>query len=123
MTAHVQRTLESVGQFVRTMLAHRDRYPGDAMLVTYEALQDDPAPVVSALFRFLGVSDAPDIVARCIRQASFEAMGGRPAGQEQDRAFFRKGIKGDWRTTLTPELNEMILHHAGWMFPIFGWQP
>ena len=123
LTAHVQRTIESVGQFIRTMLAHRDRYPGDAMLVTYEDLQDDPESIVAGLFRFLGVSDSPDIVAHCIRQASFEVMSGRPPGQAQDRAFFRKGIKGDWRTTLTPELNEMILRHTGWMFPVFGWQP
>lgn len=123
LTAHIRRSVGSVGQFTRTMLNHRERYPNDATIVTYEDLLDNPEPVVSGLFRFLGVTDAPDIVARCIRDTSFAAISGRPAGVEDSRGFFRKGVKGDWVTTMTAEQNDMILREVGWMFPVFGWQP
>lgn len=121
-SAYIHRAIGSFVQFGRTMLDHRAHYPNDATIVTYEDLQDRPEPVVAALFRFLGVTDAPDIVAQCVRGASFAVMSGRPAGVEDSRAFFRKGVTGDWTSTLPPELNNLILQEAGWMFPIFGWQ-
>ena len=49
--------------------------------------------------------------------------GGRPAGEERSGAFFRKGIAGDWATTLTPELSAAVVKQIGWMFAEFGWQP
>jgi hypothetical protein len=30
---------------------------------------------------------------------------------------------GGWMSTLTPEMNELILRELGWMFPVFGWKP
>jgi hypothetical protein len=105
------------------MLDLCERYPNDAIIVIYEDLIRSPEPVLAAAFRFLGVTDAPDIVAHCISQASFTAMtGGRPAGTERNGSFFRKGVAGDWISTLTPEMNKLILHELGWMFPHFGWQ-
>jgi hypothetical protein len=122
LTAHIERSVASVGRFVQTMLNHRERYPNDATIVTYEALLDSPDPIVAGLFRFLGVADAPDIVAHCVQQASFAAVSGRPAGVEDSRGFFRKGVKGDWVTAMTPDQSNRILAEVGWMFPIFGWQ-
>jgi len=48
---------------------------------------------------------------------------GRPPGVAQDGSFFRKGVVGDWRSTVTPEINDMILRELGWMFSHFGWMP
>jgi hypothetical protein len=105
------------------MLDLCERYPDDAMIVTYEDLLRLPEPVLVAVFRFLVVTDAPDVVAHCISQASFAAMsGGRSAGSERSGSFFRKSVAGDWISTLTPEMNELILHELGWMFPHFGRQ-
>lgn len=122
-SAFIRRSVAAVGDFLRKMLDVRDRYPNDATIVTYEDLQRAPAPVLAETFRFLGVTGAPDIIARCVAQAGFAAMsGGRAAGVERSGSFFRKGIAGDWITALTPEMNEFVLHDLGWMFPHFGWQ-
>jgi hypothetical protein len=63
------------------MLDVRERYSNDATIVTYEDLLRSPGPILAETFRFLGVTDAPDIVARCIGQASFMAMSGGQPGR------------------------------------------
>jgi hypothetical protein len=121
--AHVRRSTATLGQFVRAMLGLRERYPNDTTIIVYEDLLRSPEPILAKTFRLLGVTDTPDIVARCIGQASFTAMsGGRPAGVERSGSFFRKGVAGDWMSTLTPAMHELILRELGWMFPHFGWQ-
>lgn len=123
MNAFVRQAVGVVADFLRKMLALRERYPKDATIVTYEQLLVSPEPILAELFRFLGVSDAPDIVASCVEQTRFVAMsGGRAAGVERRRSFFRKGVAGDWRTTLTPALNDIVLREAASLFPKFGWE-
>ena len=119
----LRSALPSLAEGARTMLALAERYPADSVLCTYEALLTDPAPVVARLFRLLGVADAPGAVADCLARTDFAtATGGRPRGVEQRGAFFRKGVAGDWRSTLTPEMNELVLRELGWMYPLFGWE-
>jgi hypothetical protein len=123
LAAFIRRSVGACGDFLRKMLELRDRYPDDATVVTYESLLGSPEPVLRSVFRFLGVSDAAEVVARCIDGGRFAAMtGGRPAGVERSGSFFRKGVAGDWRTTLTPGLNDLVLGELGWMFPAFGWE-
>ena len=86
-------------------------------------LRRTPELVVSNMFRFLSVSDAAAVVADCVAGTAFAAQtGGRPAGVAQDGAFLRNGVAGDWRATLTPAMNELILSELGWMFPHFDWR-
>jgi hypothetical protein len=120
--AFIRLALPSLDQGARTTLDLAARYPADFMTVTYESLRRTPQLVVSNMFRFLSVSDASDIVADCVARTSFAAQtGGREAGTEQSGAFFRKGIAGDWKSTLSPEMNELVLRELGWAFPHFGW--
>jgi len=122
--ALIRQALPSLQQGARSMLALTDRYPSDCIVVTYERMSDATAMIAARLFRFLGVSDRDDVVRECVARTSFAALsGGRPAGVAQDGSFFRKGVVGDWRSTITPEMNEMILRELGWMFPRFGWEP
>jgi hypothetical protein len=123
LLAFIRRSVGACGDFLRKMLELRERYPNDTTIVTYEDLLRTPEPALRETFRFLGVSDAPDLVALCIEGARFAAMtGGRPAGVERIGSFFRKGVAGDWRSTLTPALNELVLRELGGMFPAFGWE-
>ncbi len=121
--AFIRSALPSLGEGARAMIAFGERHPSDCMTVTYEELRRSPAPIAAGLFRFLGVSDQNDVVEDCLARTSFAVMtGGRPAGEQQNGSFFRKGTVGDWKSTLTPEMNEMVLRELGWMFPHFGWQ-
>jgi len=122
--AFIRRVLPMADEWMRTMLAHKERYPDSYRIVTYEALLQAPGPMLAQLFRFLGVTDRADIVADCVARTTFERLsGGRPAGVERNGSFFRKGVAGDWPSTLTPEMNEIVLRALGWSFPHFGWQP
>jgi len=122
--AFIASAIPSLDQGARTMLALATQFPSDCMIVTYENMREAPAPVAAQLFRFLGVSDGDDVVADCVARTSFAALsGGRTSGVAQDGSFFRKGVVGDWRSTLTPAMNETILRELGWMFPNFGWVP
>jgi len=121
--AFIRLALPSLDQGSRAIRDIAARYPADVMTVTYEALCRMPEPVVGQLFRFLGVSDASAVVADCLNRTAFAAQtGGRPEGIEQRGAFLRKGVAGDWHSTLTPEMNQLILSVLGWTFPHFGWQ-
>jgi hypothetical protein len=122
-TAFIRSAFLSLNQGARTMLALMEQFPSDCLIVTYERMSETPAPIAARLFRFLGVADGDTIVADCVARTSFAALsGGRSAGVGQDGSFFRKGVVGDWKSTLTPEMNQMVLRELGWMFPYFGWQ-
>jgi Sulfotransferase family len=118
----IRQAVGAVGQFTSGLLSLRQRYPADVLIVTYEALLSDPETTVGALYRFLGAADSPAIVADSIARTSFAAMSGRPAGVEDNSAFMRKGVAGDWRVHLTPEMNELILGQLGPLFAQFGWE-
>jgi len=122
-TAFIARALPSINEGVRALLALSARYPDDVTLITYEALSQDPEPVLSLVFRRLGVDDALETVARCVEAAAFERQSGRPAGMGADGAFHRKGVVGDWPSTFGADDADRILQAAGWMFPHFGWSP
>ena len=120
----LRHAFPSLSRGTRMMLEYREQYPDHAMIVTYESLFFAADSVAEVLFRFLGVVGTPDIVADCVERTQFAAMsGGRAPGEEKRESFFRKGIVGGWMSTLTPEMNELILRELGWMFPVFGWKP
>jgi hypothetical protein len=120
--AFIRLALPSLDQGARAMIDLAAQYPADVMTITYERLRRTPELVTANMFRFLSVSDAAAVVADCVAGTAFAAQtGGRPAGVAQDGAFLRKGVAGDWRSTLTPAMNELILSVLGWMFPHFDW--
>jgi hypothetical protein len=120
----LRRAFPSLLRGTRLILDYQQSYPQDVKIVRYETMLSDAASVAAELYRFLEVSDAPELVARCVRKTSFAAMsGGRAAGMEDRGSFFRKGVAGGWRSTLTPDMNDLILEELGWMFPLFGWEP
>lgn len=116
--------LPSVHAGTQATLAAMQHYPSDCLVITYEAMLRDTADMAGRLYRFLGVSDDPQLVAQCVERTNFTALsGGRRRGDAQDGSFFRKGVAGDWRATFSDEMNAIILRDVGWTFPHFGWEP
>jgi hypothetical protein len=74
--------------------------PEQCLELRYEDLSVSPDDVLARTFRFLGVSDAPDIVDAAKESASFEKWAGRKPGDEDKTSFFRKGLVGDWKGSL-----------------------
>jgi hypothetical protein len=121
-TAFIAAALPSISQGARATLDFVQRHPAQSIIATYEELLRDGAPLVARLFRLIGVSDREDIVRTCLERSSFATItGGRSPGIEQSGSFHRKGVAGDWKSNLTPEMNAMILNELGWMYPKFGW--
>ena len=121
-TDFIRTALPSLAEGARIMLAFGEQHPGAYRMVTYERLREDPEPAVADLFRFLGLSSNVETVRACLAETSFvAATGGRPPGIAENGAFLRKGVVGDWRSTLTPAMNDLVLQELGWMFPYFGW--
>jgi len=123
-TAFIESALPSLALGARAMMEFAERHPSHYKQITYEELCRTPTSVLSNLLRFLGVADTDEIVARCLRTTSFAALsGGRAPGEVQNGSFFRKGVVGDWPSTLTPQMNQLVLRELGWMYPHFGWKP
>ncbi|HUB16646.1 MAG TPA: sulfotransferase [Acetobacteraceae bacterium] len=121
--AFIRMALPSLGAGARDMLALTERHPADCLLITYEQMLRAPVAMAGRMFRCLGVTDDDDVVAQCVARTSFATLSrGRPAGEAANGAFFRKGVAGDWRSTLTDEMNAVIVQELGWMFPHFGWE-
>jgi hypothetical protein len=122
--AFIRLAAPSMNKGARATLALLEQHPADCTMITYERMRADPAQAAHHLFGFLGVSSETKVVDDAVAKSSFAAMsGGRAAGTTQNGSFFRKGVVGDWRLTLTPEMNDLIMREMGWMFPHFGWKP
>jgi hypothetical protein len=118
----VEHALPQIDLGLRAMVELRRMFGDDCLLVTYERLIDSPHSVVAEMFRFIGVSDAPDLVARCVADTQFEAFtGGRQPGDIREGSFFRRGISGGWRSDLAPELGELAARNLAWAYAYFGW--
>jgi hypothetical protein len=119
----IRNALPSLNQGAVAMMALAQEFPADYAMVTYETLLENPATALARLFGFLGVSDDAQVVSDCLAQTSFSSQtGGRSNGVVQNGAFLRSGLAGDWHSTLTAEMNDMVLEKLGWMFPHFGWK-
>jgi hypothetical protein len=100
-----------VFQRVAAYAGHR---PGKVAYTRYEDLLADPAGELSRLFDFLGVSSTPDLLADIVARSSFEAFsGGRRPGEESTASFYRKGVAGDWRNTLSEKARAHVAEICG----------
>jgi hypothetical protein len=122
--AFIRLAAPSMNKGARAILTLLEQHPKDCMMVTYEGMRADPVPATQQMFGFLGVSNDKKVADEAVAKSSFAAMsGGRSTGTTQNGSFFRKGVVGDWHSTLTPEMNDIIMREMGWMFPHFGWKP
>lgn len=76
----------------------------------YEQLLASPAEVMTELFKTLGVPNQFDLVSKCVTASEFSTLsGGRKPGEDETQSFFRKGVAGDWKNHMSPDLGQKIL--------------
>ncbi|KAL3650391.1 hypothetical protein CASFOL_006794 [Castilleja foliolosa] len=102
--------------------------PHKVMFVKYEELKSDSKGQVSKIAKFLGrpfedESDVDEVLWRC----SLERLKGLEVNKSgsillnvPNSSFFRKGEVGDWKTYLTPEMEERVNEISRHKFEPFG---
>lgn len=90
--------------------------------VRYEDHLAQPHETLDRLFRFLGVSTAPDVVGSVVEANSFEKVSGRARGEESPVAFLRKGVVGDWEEVFTERDKRIFKEEAGELLVRHGYE-
>lgn len=95
--------------------------------IKYEDMLSDPVARFGATARFLGFDASPDKIAAAVNAVRFEHLRAaeeangfdeRPLGMER---FFRRGIAGGWRDSLTPAQIARIEFDHGTMMRRLGY--
>jgi len=86
--------------------------PG-VVTVRYERMIFDPAGELQRVLGEHGRSVAPSRIAQALDVNSMVSVTGRQPGQEDEGAFIRKGVVGDWRSSFSDESCEMFASQAG----------
>lgn len=90
--------------------------------VTFEGLLADPVnEMVQALRAASGEEPRRDLVELAVQRHDFSNSAGRSSGEEDRRAFRRKGASGDWRNHFTREAGEVFDSYAGDELVEFGY--
>uniref|UniRef100_A0ACD5VD65 Uncharacterized protein n=1 Tax=Avena sativa TaxID=4498 RepID=A0ACD5VD65_AVESA len=97
--------------------------PETVMFLRYEEMLADPVGAVRELARFLGVpftaaEEEAGSPAEIVKLCSIDTMRGLEANSKGEsggkfikfphQSFFRKGVAGDWRNHMTPEMARRI---------------
>lgn len=97
------------------------RHPELYCEVSYERLLQAPEPEIVSVCRLLQVDDSPAAVQAALDGASFEKLTGRARGEEDKKAFVRKGEAGDWQNyfderslKVFDEASENLRHQLGY---------
>jgi hypothetical protein len=100
----------------------RRDFPNRTHDIRYEDLINDFAPTVASLMRFFGTAHDPATIETLRETTDFKRLsGGRPQGQEDDSSYFRKGVAGDWRETLSPAQVTKIADICGAQLDAYGY--
>lgn len=81
--------------------------------IRYEDLLLDSIPTMTSVFTFIGVPTDRAEVECVVDQNRFDKLAqGREAGNEDRTSFFRKGVSGDYKNHLTPEIWKEVTRDA-----------
>jgi hypothetical protein len=82
--------------------AARGEFPNRTHDIRYEDLIENFSPTVEALLKFFDVDRSAETIEALRSETDFKRLsGGRSPGDQDDTSYFRKGLAGDWRSTLT----------------------
>ena len=88
--------------------------PGRSFDLRYEDLIADFSGTTQASLTFFDVTRDPATIETIRDETDFSRLsGGRKPGQEDDTSYFRKGLAGDWKNTLTEEQVAIVTDICG----------
>jgi hypothetical protein len=91
--------------FNNSYITHRKEIPH--VLIKYEDMIKDAFGTVCHLLDHFEYSYEENNLKEVLKKESFYNLsGGRKPGEEDNKAFYRKGIIGDWRNYLTDDQNK-----------------
>lgn len=123
-TPQLRQTLLTWSGHVRSWLGADPR----PLLVRYEDMIADPAAALERVARHFGRDAAPEAVAKATAATRFDAL--RAAEERvgflekpwRAERFFRRGVAGGWRDTLTPAQAARIEDEHGGMMAELGYR-
>jgi hypothetical protein len=89
------------------------------LLIRYEEMLANPAEALSAVAAFLGWNTSSEVIAAAVETTQFsrlqseEQKHGFESSTRRSGPFFRHGLAGGWRNTLTPEQVRQIEQDHG----------
>ncbi|KAF7146922.1 hypothetical protein RHSIM_Rhsim03G0148900 [Rhododendron simsii] len=106
------------GPFVDHVLEYwRERGKENVLFITYEELKEDPNKHVRRIAEFMGCSLSGDEIEQVVWKCSFERLSKLDVNKDEERvhwsgskfnSFFRRGVVGDGKKLLSPEMMERI---------------
>ncbi len=96
-------------------------------VVAYEEMKLRPESAFKEALDFLGIETAPENLRRALRHSDFDALkkqeasGGFFMRDPRSPSFFRKGIVGSYRETLSPRQIRRLIHDHREMMLRFGY--
>jgi hypothetical protein len=116
-----ERTLPAYAAWVHSW--HQNRDPDASLIVRYEQMLANPEEVMTPIAKHFALDSSPETICRIVQQHSFQRLsGGRSQGQQDARSFFRKGVAGDWRNHLSPELKRAYKAVIGQFLVEYGFE-
>jgi hypothetical protein len=123
---------EGLEQFARTTLPaymrwvrswHANRDPAASIEIRYEQMIRDAAGTLRQVTDLFQLEASPALVDEIVARHSFQRLsGGRAPGHDKAGSFFRKGVAGDWKNHLTPQLRELYRGVLGDFLIEFGYE-
>lgn len=96
-------------------------------VLRYEDMKADPDRVFSAAAGFLKLPTDPQAIARALEFSAFDRLKAQEDGEPfrernpQSPRFFRKGLVGDWQTTLSGAQIDRVVEAHGAVMERFGY--
>ena len=107
--------------FNKSYINSRHRIPH--ILLKYEDMIKDDFGSISKILNSFNYNYEEEKLKDVLNKNSFKKLsGGREVGEEDNSAFYRKGIIGDWKNYLTEEMNQKFCEEHHNLMQVWGYE-
>ena len=95
----------------------------NVMLVKYEKLiASDNAVLFRQVLNHCDIRIPNNQLNDLLKSYSFEKLSGRKRGQEDQKAHYRKGVRGDWRNYFTDKIQNRFMEASGDLLAVWRYE-